>query len=308
MSIIHSLGSFSLPKLFRSIDDDSRSGRLIVETPILVKETKREGIYYIWFREGYLIAVSNCLNQKGLINSISDRGWLSPSITSRLRTLCPTSVPLGIYLRKMKLLDRQQLSLVFQLQLHQVYRLFHLTSGRFRFDDFAELESRILTVPWLEMTGNRIRTTEVTMHALRLMNDWSTLTNLLPQSGFVLERIAVEPGLKLIAVERQLWNLADGRTSLSRIAELMEQSLLATEITAFRLMAVGLLKQSEYSCDLEIQNNHRAEAIIESSGNQERLQQPEKKPSLWQTFGDLLGRELDSNIPTPKSWQEQNLE
>lgn len=38
-------------------------------------------------------------------------------------------------LEKIKLLSREQLSLVFQLQLHQVYQLFNLSHGKFRFTE-----------------------------------------------------------------------------------------------------------------------------------------------------------------------------
>jgi hypothetical protein len=263
MSIIRSLESFSLPELFKLIENNSKSGRLIIETPISNRTSKREGIYYIWFQAGHLIAVSDRLNQKGLINLIAARGWLSPLIVSRLRTLCPTSVPLGVYLHKMKLLNQQKLSLIFQLQLHQVYRLFQLTGGRFRFDDFSELQDRILTIPWLEMTGHRIKTTEVTMYALRLMEDWEQFTEQLPEPSQALKRLVTNPHLKLTALERQLWDLADGQTSLLKIAKITEQPLQTVQITAFRLMAVGLLNQ-----------------VFQSSYDWKRLNPQEVKPSL----------------------------
>ena len=206
--------------------------------------TKRAGIYYIWFSKGNLIAVSNCLNHKGLIELIAKRGWLSPAIVSRLRTLCPTSVPLGTYLCSQNLLERPKLSLIFQLQLHQVYRLFQLTSGRFRFDDFSQMQDRILTIPWLEMTGHRIKATEVTLYAMRLVEDWGKFNYLLPESNVILKRIAIEPHLKLATIERQVWNLIDSRTSISEIARATGESRATIKITAFRLMAVGLIGTS----------------------------------------------------------------
>lgn len=244
MSTIRSLESFSLSKLFKSIENDSRSGRLIIETPVSSATTKRAGIYYIWFSKGNLIAVSDCLNHKGLIELIAKRGWLSPAIVSRLRTLCPTSVPLGTYLCSQSLLDRPKLSLIFQLQLHQVYRLFQLTSGRFRFDDFSQMQDRILTIPWLEMTGHRIKATEVTLYAMRLVEDWGKFNYLLPESNVVLKRIANEPHLKLATIERQVWNLIDSRTTISEIARATGESRATIKITAFRLMAVGLIGAS----------------------------------------------------------------
>jgi hypothetical protein len=241
MTIIRSLDLFSLPELFKLIENDAKSGRLIIETPISQKTAQREGIYYVWFQDGYLIAISNCLNQKGLIDLIAKRGWLSPAIISRLRKLCPTGVPLGIYLHKMKLLDQKKLNLVFQLQLHQVYRLFQLTGGRFRFDDFAELQSRILTIPWLEMTGHRLKANEASIYALRLMENSKKFADQLPAPTQVLSRIVDQPHLKLTTIERQLWNLANGKISLLNIAKATEHSVILVQITAFRLMMVGLV-------------------------------------------------------------------
>lgn len=249
MSIVRSLKSSTLTELFKLIEDESKSGRLIIETPISHSTAKRAGIYYVWFKEGSLIAISDCLNRKGLINLIAGRGWLSPLIVSRLRTLCPTNEPLGIYLRRMKLLTKERLSFVFQLQLHQVYQLFQLTSGRFRFDDFAEMPDRILTVPWLEMTGHQIKTTEVVMYALRLMDHGKKPSEHLPESNLALQRKSERPHLRLTTLERTLWKFADGKTSLIEIAQLINQPIQIVKITAFRLLAVGLVNdvvQSTY--------------------------------------------------------------
>ena len=244
MSIIRSLDLFSLPELFKLIEHGSKSGRLIVETPISQDTAKRKGIYYVWFKDGNLVAFSNCLNQKGLIDLIDKREWLSPAIISRLRKLCPTGMPLGIYLHKMKLLNSEKLNLVFQLQLHQVYSLFQMDGGRFRFDDFAELQDRIVTIPWLEMTGHQIRTSEVSMYALRLMENSENFVGQLPTPGQTLIKIVAQPHLKLTKIERQLWNMADGKTPLSNIAKIIELPVSVIQTTAFRLIAVGLINST----------------------------------------------------------------
>ncbi|MGL5943140.1 MAG: DUF4388 domain-containing protein [Waterburya sp.] len=290
MSIIRSLESFSLPELFKLIENNSKSGRLIIETPISNRTAKREGIYYIWFQEGHLIAISDRLNQKGLINLIAARGWLSPLIISRLRTLCPTTLPLGIYLRKMKLLDQQKLSLIFQLQLHQVYRLFQLTGGRFRFDDFSEMQDRILTIPWLEMTGHRIKTTEVTMYALRLMENWSHFTPQLPEPNLALQRIVAQPHLKLTASEHRLWDVADGKMSLLNIAKSTGQSLSIVQITAFRLISVGLVKEVfQSSYDWNGFSPQNARQSLSSSRQSQQLQKlPSSNTSLLQSLGEIF--------------------
>lgn len=240
MSIIRSIDLFSLPQLFQLIGNNSRSGRAIIEIPVSQRTTQRRGLYYIWFQNGYLIAVSNCFNQKGLIQLIAQRKWLNQAIVSRLRKLCPIGVPLGIYLQKMKLLNREQLNLVFQLQLHQVYRLFQLTDGRFRFDDFAELQDRILTIPWLEMTGYRIETRTASMYALRLMENSTSLSDRLPASNQILNKLALEPRIKLTTIERQVWNLIDSNTCILTIAKTIDRPIYEVQAVAFRLIAVGL--------------------------------------------------------------------
>jgi hypothetical protein len=241
MTISSSLEFFSLPELFRSIEQNSKSGRLIVQTSRTNIKAKRT--YYVWFKQGHLVAVSDRLNHKGLIDLIHNRGWLSPPIVNRLRTLCPPQVPLGIYLQKVKLVGREKLSLIFQLQLHQVYRLFHLQTGWFRFDELQELQDRIFTIPWLEMTGQKIRATEVSMYALRLIENWSQVGEHLPESSLAVKKLLETPHLKLTALERRVWESADGRTSLAEIARLTQQTVESIQVTAFRIIAVGLVEE-----------------------------------------------------------------
>ena len=296
MSIVRSLESFSLTELFKSIEDESRSGRLIIETPISRTTAKREGIYYVWFNRGNLIAVSDCLNRKGLINLIDARGWMSPLIVSRLRVLCPANEPLGVYLRKMKLLSKEKLSFAFQLQLHQVYRLFQLTSGRFRFDDFSEREDGVLSMPWLEMTGQQIATTEVTMYALRLIDSWVEFARQLPEPSTILQRSLAQPHLKLTALERQLWELADGKSSLLAVSRVLEQPIDLVRITAFRLLAVGLLSNIyQYSYDWNQINALSTPTKINVDDRLADAPQGSKTLSLLQNWGGILKRKISEN-------------
>ena len=290
MSIIRSLNSFSLPELFQLIEKDAKSGRLIVETPVSHHNNQREGIYYVWFKNGYLIAISNCINQKGLINLIDKRGWISPPIVSRLRRLCPAGVPLGVYLRKMKLLNSEKISLIFQLQLHQMYRLFQLERGRFRFDDFAELKDRILTIPWLEMTGHQIKTSEVSMYALRLMENSENFVGQLPALGQALKRKIAQPHLKLISVERQLWEMADGKTSLIGMVKKTNYSTTTVQNAAFRLIAVGLVE----AIFLPSHDGQTKNYLPEPSAENEQPQEADlaNETSLLETLGDLFKRNV----------------
>ena len=243
MSINTSLELFSLADLFRLIESERKSGRLAIQVSLEEKKASLKKIYYIWFEDGYLVAVSDRLNHKGLISIIEARNWLSPLVTNQLRTLCPVKVPLGTYLQKSQLLTPEQINLIFQMQLHQVYQLFELASGSFRFDEMSELKDRIMTIPWLEMTGNRLRATEVSMYALRLIKKWDVFADKLPAPYLIFKRVLAEYQFKLMPLERQLWQNIDSLNSLNTIARQVNKPIQSIQIAAFRLLAVGLIKE-----------------------------------------------------------------
>ncbi len=301
MSIIRSLDSFSLPELFKLIANNSKSGRLMIETPVSRETAKRKGIYYIWFEDGYLIAFSNCLNHKGLIDLIDQRSGLSPAVVCRLRKLCPAGVPLGTYLQQMKLLNQEQLNLIFQLQLHQVYSLFQIGGGRFRFDNLAELQDRILTIPWLEMTGHRLKSNEVSMYALRLMENSENFVGQLPTPNQVLRKAIAFPNLRLTTIERQLWDFADNKTSLLKIARSIEQPLPLIQMTAFRLSAVGLVDavfptQSEW-----LISPKTSEIILQTEKSKFALNREQINPDSYPERGEVSLFNTISNMFKRKS-------
>ena len=243
MTINSSLESFSLPELFRLVEEGKKSGRLIVRPSLKVKEKHLKPIYYVWFQDGYLVAITDRLNCRSLIEFIENRGWLSTLVTNKLRVLCPPEMPMGIYLYKNKLLTKEKLSLIFQIQLHQVYELFRVSSGSFRFDELFELKTRILTIPWLEMTGHRMRATQVSMYGLRLITNWDNFQEYLPEPNFALKRLKPTPHLKLTPLETHIWQLATGRYSLTQIAQSAQKSVIKIQITAFCLILVGLIDE-----------------------------------------------------------------
>ena len=243
MTISSSLGSFSLPELFRLIEEGKKSGRLIVQPSLTIKENHLKPIYYVWFQDGYLVAITDRLNCRSLIEFIENRGWLSTLVTNKLRVLCPPEMPMGVYLYKHKLLTKEKLSLIFQIQLHQVYELFQVYSGSFRFDELSELKTRLLTVPWLEMTGHRMKATQVSMYGLRLITNWDNFDEHLPEPNFALQRLTEKSHLKLMPLESQVWQLATGTNSLQKIAEATGKHIKTIQVTAFCLMLVGLVDE-----------------------------------------------------------------
>lgn len=243
MSISTSLELFSLADLFRLIEVDRKSGRLTIQVPVADKKVDSKKIYYVWFQDGHFVAISDRLNHRGLISMIETRGWLSPLVTNQLRTLCPIKVPLGKYLQESQLLTPEQINLVFQMQLHQVYQLFELAAGSFRFDEMSELKDRIMTIPWLEMTGHHRKTTEVSLYALRLIKNWDVFVDKLPPPSLIFKRLLPQCGLKLMSLEWQLWQNIDGLNSLNTIAKQLNTPIYAVQIAAFRLLAVGLIEE-----------------------------------------------------------------
>ena len=250
MTLSSSLASFSLPELFRFIEEGKKSGRLIVQpqldnvrsTSQGVASSKLKSIYYVWFQDGYLVAITDRLNCRSLIEFVENRGWLSTLVTSKLRVLCPPEMPMGVYLHKQKLLSKEKLSLVFQIQLHQVYELFKLHQGLYRFDELEELESRLLTIPWLEMTGHRMRATQVSLYGLRLISSWGDFAEHLPDPYFALQRLSNSPVLKLTPLEQEVWQLANGKNSLKEMAVTTKRSLQEVRVIAFYLIMVGLVE------------------------------------------------------------------
>ena len=243
MSINASLELFSLANLFRLIESDRKSGRLMIQVSLEGKQAGSRKIYYVWFKKGYFVTISDRLNHKGLISMIESRGWLSPLVTNQLRTLCPLEMPLGTYLQDSQLLALEQINLAFQMQLHQVYRLFELASGSFRFDEMSELKDRIMTIPWLEMTGNRLKATEVSLYALRLIKNWDIFADKLPASNLIFKRRLAQCPLKLMSLEWQLWQHIDTLNSLNTIAKQLNKPVRSVQIAAYRLLAVGLIEE-----------------------------------------------------------------
>ena len=152
-------------------------------------------------------------------------------------------MPLGIYLHNNQLLTREQLNLIFQIKLHQLYELFQLNAGSFCFDESSELCDRLMKIPWLEMTGHHMKPTQVSIYALRLIKNQDIFADQLPEASFGLKQLVAQPHIKLMSLEQQLWELSDGQTSLYQMAAITEQPLEKIRFTAFCLIIVGLVDE-----------------------------------------------------------------
>jgi hypothetical protein len=238
MSLSSSFRDFSLAELFQLIDQGRKSGCLTVCTlPDSKAPEAKSYYYYIWFRQGRVIAAANRLDGQGLISKIVERHWLSESVLSKLCAHLPTEVPLGLNLKTQGALNSEHLNLLFAGQLHQVRDLFEIQKGVFKLDSRA-------TVPWSEMTGLSVGAIEVALMALRALKNWQVLVDALPEPTSGLQSIShTRPQVRLNAFEWQVWELAKGNISLKTIAERLKQTTAKVQQAAFRLILAGLAEE-----------------------------------------------------------------
>ncbi|HEY9599267.1 MAG TPA: DUF4388 domain-containing protein, partial [Cyanophyceae cyanobacterium] len=160
MCITGSLEDFSLPDIYKLIEEGSQTGLLTVR-PCLGSPSSSTSTYYIWFYQGRIVTVANRLNQQGLVSLLAQRQWLDNRRLTHIVQSCPLNQPLGTYLKKRGILDGQQLKLLFQMQVLQpMATLFQLKEAVFEFNSNVSL-------PMQEMTGLSLIATEVTLIALR---------------------------------------------------------------------------------------------------------------------------------------------
>jgi hypothetical protein len=185
-----------------------------------------------------VVAAGDRLDNHGLIQLIEQRGWISDLLRPDVEKLVSENVPLGLNLKSLGILQPDQLKLLFSIQvLRQVCALFQIETGQFRFEAKTEL-------PKSEMTGLSLPATETTLMGLRSLKDWKALQSKLPEpSSTLFKLIAGQPHLRLDNQENQVWQYADGATSLKKIAEKLQVPIAKLQQIAFRLIVVGLVEE-----------------------------------------------------------------
>jgi hypothetical protein len=93
------------------------------------------------------------------------------------------------------------------------------------------------------MTGIKMRAMEATLLVLRLIKNWDSFADKLPESSSALLPLVRQPPFHLIAQEKEIWELANGLTSLEEIASQTNQSSVNLQRVAFRLMMAGLVEE-----------------------------------------------------------------
>ncbi len=248
MSMTGSLETFSLPELFRLIDSGAKTGKLIIQLPLNHPSRNfddyQSTTYHLWFHKGRLITiVDNSLNHQPLVSLIESRGWLSSRVIEKLSEICPFGVPFGNYLCQMKVLEKEKLKLLFQLQLHQVYQLFNLNSGQFQLKIIPPQKLSSASIPWLDMTGVSMQASQVNLLALRIVRNWNSFAQKLPEKNSALQQLIHQPKFRLTGLEQEIWQMALGNMSLEQLAQSKNISLLEIRKATFCLMMARLVEE-----------------------------------------------------------------
>jgi Domain of unknown function (DUF4388) len=238
MALSSSLSDLSLPELFQLVEYGRRSGCLRISTlPSSLAPCAKSHHYYIWFKQGRFVSAVNRLDGQSLVSDIAKRGWLSQRVAERLSRRCPTKMPLGVYLKLQGVLQTEQLHQLFLNQLRQAMSLFEVQAGEFSLDASAP-------IPWPESTGISLRSLDVALGALKLLNNWQALADTLPDPGSAIQsRSGMQPKCRLNALDWQVWEFAKGTVGLKNIAKQLGQPVEKVQQAAFRLIVAGLAEE-----------------------------------------------------------------
>lgn len=146
MCITGTLADFSLPEIFQFIEKGRKTGLLTLRALPGYQATPPP-VYYIWVAQGRLVAVANRLDQQGLVKLIEQWHVVSERVFDKLiYWCCPINEPLGLYLRNQGVLTREQLKLLFHVQvLEAVSALFQLKDAQFKFEQNVPIPTREMT-------------------------------------------------------------------------------------------------------------------------------------------------------------------
>jgi hypothetical protein len=281
MAITGSLSEFSLPEIFQFLDQGQKTGILTIRDPQDMR-TGKPFLRHIWLQNGRVVAAGDRLDNRGLVRLIEQRAWLNDTQRSHLERLLEENVILGLNLKSLGILQPDQLKLLFSVQvLRQVCALFQVETGQFRFDASGNL-------PKAEMTGLSLPATETTLMGLRTLKDWKILQSKLPEAGSTLFNIiSGQPQFRLDANENQLWSLANGSTSLKKIADQLSLPIAKVQQIAFRLIVVGLVEEVP---DIDMgMSNLVDKADADGDNNGQVATSPERTPISNSCLPSVVG-------------------
>jgi hypothetical protein len=278
MAITGNFTDFTLPELLQFLDQGKKTGVLQIQFSSEQAGNKTKQVYYIWLNQGRVIAAADRLDQKGLTLMITQRGWISERVISRVTQISSSAIntPLGLFLKSQGMLQAEQLKLLFNTQvLRPICALFQIKDGLFTFNQIKQLP-----LPLAEMTGLSMSATEVILMGLRALRDWKALAEKLPdRTSGLTSLVAKQPQMQLNAQEWQVWEFVNGNVSLDNIAHHLRIPVETVQQIAFRLIVVGLVEEnflvaaSTYTLEESI-----PEALAEP------VLEPSQKPAVSQSF------------------------
>lgn len=236
MQFTGQLAEFSLPEIFQFVEQYYKSGLLLLQ-PESDTEAQHLKAHYLWFQKGRLITIADNLDHKGLLSMLKHRGWLKPDQVNLLHEWSGVEQPLGTYLKAKELLTDEQLMVLFHAQVIQpVCALFKLPAS----SQFV-LETKT-TLPKAEMTGLNLSASEAVLLGLRVLRDWTALAKKLPNPTWGLTKAQLgKPRLQLDSQEWQVWEAADGKTSIEALAQRILFPVETVQQIAFRMKMAGLV-------------------------------------------------------------------
>jgi Domain of unknown function (DUF4388) len=237
VSLAGYLSEYSLSEIFRFVQEGHKTGLLWIEADRSTMLTVNSS-YYISFQSGRIVSITNGLKNQSLIEMIEQRKWLSPEwmpiIEAQLDDLVQ---PLGTQLKVYNLVSSDRLKLLFNSQvISNISKIFKIQQGRFKFNPKTPLA-------YSEMTGLSLTATEGALLGLRVLQDWSGLTAKLPAADSALQRLSLQAGLRLDSQEWQIWQVALGDLSISKIAKNLGLSVEKVQQIGFRLTSCGLVQE-----------------------------------------------------------------
>jgi hypothetical protein len=240
VSLAGYLSEYSLAEIFHFVQEGNKTGVLSIEPDLGSHQSLRD-TYYLSFQSGRIMSVANGsgLGNRGLLKMMAQRKWISSEQMAMLETqISLLNQPLGTYLKSRDVVNTEQLTLLFNSQvIATACKLFEIHHGQFNFNPQAPLA-------YAEMTGLSLTAQEVALLGLRMLKNWDVLTAKLPDPQFALQRFSSTlAGLRLDTPEFQVWQLAVGDMSISKIATKLGLEVSKVQQIGFRLSVIGLMQE-----------------------------------------------------------------
>jgi diguanylate cyclase (GGDEF)-like protein len=292
MKINVSIDILSLPELFREIGQDSKSGRLTVETSstsVYLTTT-----YDLWFDKGHFICLTNRSKKNNLIYLLVNNNWISKLIASRLDSIVPKGQSVGVYLKKMGMVSEEELQLIFEKQLVVVYELFEITVGRLKFKDIEDIdEEKNQKFPWLEMTGQTCSAIALSFYGMRLLKNWELFISRLPPSDSLIKELETieKYNLKLLPFETKILELALENNTIKNIAKKLNEPLINVQKVIFRAIAAGLVTEISpinHWHNSPVNSLKRVKSSLNRSKNNKNISWWQQAREKWQAVGLIV--------------------